>query len=82
MFQKNPIIAYKGIQIKNFFGIALKILFVEHIIFGFAECIISRFEVFAKGKWELFAKRLRLVKIHKANNLDASYFMELFLLII
>ena len=56
MFQKKPIIAYKGIQIKNFFGIALKILFLEHIVFGFAECIVSRFEVFVNGKWELFAK--------------------------
>ena len=65
MFQKNPIVAYKGIQIKNFFGSALKILFVEHIVFDFAECIISYFEMFANGAGKLFAKRLRLVKFHK-----------------
>ena len=58
MFQKNPIIAYKGIQIKNFFGIALKILFIEHIVFGFAVCIISRFDVFANGGEKLFAELL------------------------
>ena len=58
MFQKKPSIAYKGIQIKNFFGIALKIPFVEHIVFGYAECIISRFEAFANGGGELFAELL------------------------
>ena len=38
-----------------------KILFAEHIIFGFAECIIPRFDVFANRTGDLFTERLRLV---------------------
>ena len=38
--------------------------------------------MFANGSWELFAERLHLVKLHKDDDLDASYFVELFILII
>ena len=36
-----------------------KILFAEHIVLEFAECIISCFDVFANGEREMFAELLR-----------------------
>jgi len=39
-----------------------KILSAEHIVFGFAECILSRFDVFANDLWNKFKSCLRLLE--------------------
>ena len=38
-----------------------EIAFAEHIVLEFNKCIISRFDVFANGLRQLFAKKLRML---------------------